>query len=165
MEKFINFIVIILVVVTGFYIITDINESSKDSMDNRKVILFYYDSDLDIDEDGDILCSNKGLVSTEKNLEVNEDEDVILATLNALIEGEGFNGEVNDNMNFPLENFSLESYSLDNGDLILNFSDPNYISSGGSCRVTVLANQVYKTIEQFENIENIEFNPEHVFQP
>jgi hypothetical protein len=49
--------------------------------------------------------------------------------------------------------------------LTLEFNDPENKTSGGSCRSGILWAQIKKTAEQFDDVEEVRFQPEELFQP
>lgn len=64
-----------------------------------------------------------------------------------------------------LENFELESVDINNGIANLTFSDPDYFSSGGSCRVGLLTSMIDLTVKQFGSVDKVTYSPYDVFQP
>ena len=70
-----------------------------------------------------------------------------------------------ENYTDRLENFELESVDINNGIANLTFSDPDYFSSGGSCRVGLLTSMIDLTVKQFGSIDKVTYSPYDVFQP
>jgi spore germination protein GerM len=64
-----------------------------------------------------------------------------------------------------LENFKLESVDVNNGVANLTFSDPDYFSSGGSCRVGLMTSMIDLTVKQFGSVDQVTYSPYDVFQP
>jgi spore germination protein GerM len=63
------------------------------------------------------------------------------------------------------ENFELESVDINNGVAKLTFNDPDYFSSGGSCRVGLMASMIDLTVKQFGSVDQVTYSPFDVFQP
>ena len=133
----------------------------------KEVSLYYYNPDLDKDEKGNILCSDKGLVEIKRKIPISQTP--IQDTLNLLLRGkENLNDAENNKLQtkFPLNGFELKSVNLKNdGTLVLEFSDPFNQTSGGSCRVKILWWQIQKTVKQFNEVKKVEFLPPTLFQP
>jgi spore germination protein GerM len=133
----------------------------------REVTLYYYNPNLDKDEEGNILCSHKGLVGIKRKIPVSQTP--IKDTINLLLKGkENLVGDEINNLQteFPLEGFELKSLNLkEDGVLILEFNDPLNKTTGGSCRVQILRSQIEKTAKQFQGVKEVKFYPEYLFQP
>jgi hypothetical protein len=134
----------------------------------RKILLYYYNPELDKDEQGNIKCSRDGLVAIEKEVSVNKTS--IPDVINLLLKGtENLSAEQKAQgitTEFPLEGLSLEEAVLKaDGTLVLTFDDPLNKTSGGSCRVGILWFQIEETAKQFEDVKKVEFLPEELFQP
>jgi hypothetical protein len=127
------------------------------------VQLFYYNSELDKDASGNILCSAKGLVPVARLMPDATIDDAIRAHIEGKIaEGERSQGVSTE---FPLDGFSFVSSSLVDGVLTLTFNDPQNKTSGGACRSSVLWAQVEATAKQFPGVMEVKFAPEELFQP
>lgn len=136
--------------------------------DTRQISLYYYDPSLDQDASGNILCSEAGLVAVQRELPVSLVGDALIEeTIRQLISGELTEGEraLGITTEFPLEGLVMESAALRDGELTLSFEDPNFASSGGACRVTVLRAQVEATARQFLDVVQVRFIPDELFQP
>jgi putative hemolysin len=135
------------------------NECKKE-VAKRLVKLYYYNSELDKDE-----CSKKGLVSVERMIPITQ--TLIQDTIKLLLSGKLTKEEQAQGISteYPLEGLSLEETSLKNGILTLKFNDPNYKTSGGSCRVGILWSQIEATAKQFPEVKEVYYLPEEVFQP
>lgn len=135
---------------------------------SQKILLYYYNSEQDKDEEGNIKCSRDGLVPMEKEILVNKSsiKDVINLLLKGkenLSEDEKTQGITTE---YPLEGFSLSSVNLKAGGiLVLTFNDPLNKASGGSCRVGILWFQIEETAKQFSGVKEVQFLPEELFQP
>lgn len=133
--------------------------------ETRTVKLYYYNSELDKDESGNVMCSRDGLVSVDREIAVTKTpiQDAIKLLLSGQIteqeKSQGINTE------YPLDGFSLKGASLKDGVLTLEFSDPNNKSVGGSCRVGILWFQIEATAKQFSEVQQVRFLPEDIFQP
>lgn len=131
----------------------------------QTVNLYYYNPELDKDEEGNILCSQEGLVPVRATL---PKENIIKNTIQLLIQGQIPEEKAEEGVTteFPLDGFSLESAELEDGILTLTFSDPNNETVGGSCRVSVLRSQIEKTALQFDaEVQEVVIMPETLFQP
>ncbi len=128
------------------------------------VRLYYYNQPADT-KDGNVACSPEAVLPVERAIPASR--DLIGDTIRLLLQGRlteeeqraGFRTE------FPGPGFTLESAQLQEGVLTLRFADPNYFSSGGSCRVTLLRAQVEKTARQFPDVREVHIEPEAIFQP
>jgi spore germination protein GerM len=140
------------------------DEENDEESGMQTVKIYYYNSELDKDEDGNILCSSQGLVGVDATL---PKKDIIESSIQLLIQGQVPEEKAEEGVSteFPLNGFSLESVNLEDGILNLTFEDPNNESSGGSCRVNVLRVQVEETASQFEGVEEVRIMPETLFQP
>lgn len=132
----------------------------------RTVNLFYYNQK----EDGKISkehipCSPLSILPVQR--EVNDNKNIIEDTLNLLLLGHlkeeerdlGFTTE------FPNKDFKMEKIDLKNGVLSLFFKEVPGFTTGGSCRVSLLSEQIRKTAMQFSEVKKVIFMPESIFQP
>lgn len=131
----------------------------------RTVKLYYYNSELDKDEEGNVLCSRQGLVSIERKIALSDTP--IQDTIKLLLLGQLSNEEKAQGISteYPLEGLSLKGASLKDGVLTLEFEDLNNRTGGGSCRVGILWFQIEATAKQFLEVEQVKFIPEELFQP
>ncbi len=136
------------------------------STTERSVSLYYYDSRLDKDSSGNILCSAKGLVSVTRTIPVTQTplQDALRLMLTGnLTAAEKSAGVTTE---FPLSGVSLISATLPaNGALTISLADPLNKTSGGACRAQVLRAQVEATAKQFSQVKSVTFSPATVFQP
>lgn len=169
-NKFIFFIIIILV--TAFIFVYFYFFSQKEITENKKesriIKLYYYNPNLDRDENGNIMCSRQGLVAIERKVPISKTP--IQDTLELLLKGNQnlTQNEIQQGITteYPLEGLKLKSVNLKNdGTLILEFDDPLNKTSGGSCRVKILWLQIEETAKQFPEVKNVQFLPEELFQP
>jgi len=80
-----------------------------------------------------------------------------------LTEEEKANGFVTE---YPNAEFKLLKSNLDkNGNLTLEFTEVPGFTSGGSCRVGILTQEILKTVRQFPQVKKIELYPDSLFQP
>lgn len=131
----------------------------------RKVLLYYYNGNKDADEQGNIECSEKGMVAVERSMSVTMSP--IQNTLNLLMQGEVTPEEKTKGITtqFPLEGVSVKDISFVGGKLVLTFDDPQFKTSGGACRVNILRMQIEKTVKQFETVKSVQLKPDEAFQP
>jgi hypothetical protein len=136
------------------------------SITERTVKLYFYNSALDKDAAGNILCSSKGLVAVNRTIPVTQTP--LQDTLRLLLRGDLTASERSSGVTteFPLGGVSLTSASLTNaGTLTLSIADPQNKTSGGACHAQVLRAQVETTARQFPEVKTIIFSPATVFQP
>jgi spore germination protein GerM len=131
----------------------------------RTVNLFYYDPSLDQDSEGNILCTERGLVPVSREI---ASKTPIQATIELLLSGnltaeERASGITTE---YPLPGVSLSSVALtEEGVLRIALTDPEHRTGGGSCRVAVLWSQIRATALQFPEVKEVTFQPEDLFQP
>lgn len=139
---------------------------SPDDISVKQVVtLYYYSPEADTDEDGNIMCSEAGLVPVEREIPVTQTP--IQDTISLLITGEITTPESEQGIEteYPLDGFNLTGANLSNGTLTLSFVDPDNQTVGGSCRTGILWLQIKKTAEQFDVVNEVYFQPEDLFQP
>ena len=160
--KVVNLVLIILgvlIIASLFY--QDVFKAEE----KRTINLYYYNSSLDKDETGNIMCSEKGIVEVKREIEktITPIQDSIKLLLNGdLTEEEKALGIETE---YPLEGFSLKGASLKDGELTLEFEDLNNKTIGGSCRTAILWFQIRNTAMQFPEVKTVKFIPEELFQP
>jgi hypothetical protein len=139
--------------------------SDVDPPAKTTIKLFYYDSNKDKDESGNILCSRQGLVAVEREIPVTNTP--IQDSVRLLLQGNLTAQEKSQGLSteYPLPGVALLGANLKNGILTLEFSDPQNKTGGGSCRVGVLWFQIEATAKQFLEIKEVKFKPEEIFQP
>ena len=131
----------------------------------RTVKFYYYDAAQDRDEQGNVGCGQQGLVAVNRQLPVSISpiKDTLLAFLSSPLteadRGAGLTSE------FPLAGVSLIDLALRNGNLIVKLADPNNKTSGGSCRVSILRQQLEAVVRQFPEVKTVDFQPAELFQP
>jgi len=145
-------------------------EEIKPVGETETIKLYYYNPDIDRDEAGNIVCSEQGLVAVEREiggLDSLSAEEKIKVIIGLLLQGELSAAEQDSGITteFPLSGLELAGLSLNDGELILEFSDPENKTVGGSCRVAILWAQIAATARQFPEVEAVSFSPEEFFQP
>lgn len=131
----------------------------------RAVKFYYYDAAQDRDEQGNIGCGQQGLVAVNHQLPVSMSpiKDTLLAFLNSpLTKADHEAGLTSE---FPLDGVSLVNLALRDGHLIVKLADPNNKTSGGSCRVSILRQQLEAVARQFPEVKTVAFQPAELFQP
>lgn len=134
------------------------------TVNETTIKLYYYNPALDQGVGG-TQCTEKGLVEIERTIPktITPIQDAIklllLGQINEKEKAEGITSE------FPLEDFTLKAASLNNGNLTLTFNDPKNKTVGGSCRISILWNQIKATAKQFPEVKTVSFQPEELFQP
>ena len=160
--KVVNLVLIILgvlIIASLFY--QDVFKAEE----KRTINLYYYNSSLDKDETGNIMCSEKGIVEVKREIE--KTITPIQDSIKLLLKGELMEEErvLGISTEYPLEGFSLKGASLKDGDLTLEFNDFNNKTIGGSCRTAILWFQIRNTAMQFPEVKTVKFIPEELFQP
>lgn len=132
----------------------------------RSVKLYFYNENLDKDASGNVLCSEKGLVAVNRTIPRTNTpiQDAVRELLKGPTQAERTASSLSQS-EFPLSGVVLNSASVSNGVLTLNFSDPQNRTSGGSCRVQVLREQIEATAMQFGGVSSVRLEPSGVFQP
>lgn len=127
--------------------------------------LHYYDPERDLDDVGNIICSDAGLVAVQREVPVTRTP--IQDAISLLLRGEILSEEVARGITteFPLEGVELVGANLRDGLLTLEFDDPLNMTSGGSCRTAILWHQIRATATQFDAVNEVRFIPEELFQP
>lgn len=135
------------------------------AQNERTVKLYYYDEDKDKDASGNVQCSRDGLVAVERKIPVSLTP--IQDTIKLLLKGEITDAEKARGVSteYPLSGLTLKGANLKDGNLTLEFSDPQNKTSGGSCRVGILWYQIEATAKQFPEVKSVDFIPEELFQP
>lgn len=131
----------------------------------RTVNLFYYDPTRDQDAEGNVMCSDKGLVPVSRKIASRTpiEEAIRLLVSGNLTAEERARGITTE---YPLPGLSLTSVALsESGGLRVAFSDPEHRTGGGSCRASVLWAQIRATALQFPEVKTVSFQPEDLFQP
>ena len=131
----------------------------------RIINIYYYNPLKDQDENGNILCSDAGLVAVQRSIPFTNTP--VQDAVSLLLKGEILPQEESQGITteFPLEGLELEGANMENGVLTLGISDPNNTTIGGSCRVGILWFQIRETARQFDGIDEVRFEPEDLFQP
>ncbi|HEY4489071.1 MAG TPA: GerMN domain-containing protein [Candidatus Paceibacterota bacterium] len=172
-------IVLLLILGTGGYLFFAPNrnpvvpetESGQEQTDvgrtpgERTVNLFYYNPALDLDAEGNVMCTDKGLVPVSRKIASMTpiEETIRLLLSGSLTAEERARGITTE---YPLPGVSLRSVVLSkNGELRIVLDDPQHRTGGGSCRVTVLWAQIRATALQFPEVHGVSFQPEELFQP
>jgi hypothetical protein len=131
----------------------------------RAVKLYFYDYSKDIDGSGNVMCSRNGLAPVGRDIPLTKtpiQDAVRLLLKGGLTDAERAGGISTE---FPLLGVELKGASLKDGELTLEFADPNNKTGGGSCRVGVLWAQIEATAKQFPEVKSVRFTPEELFQP
>ncbi len=128
----------------------------------RKEVQLYYYNQL---EDKETSCGIDYVLPVKR--EVDLSQTPIQDTINLLIKGEITEQEKKEGFTteFPNKDFKLIGANLDNGTLFLEFTEVPGFTVGGSCRVSILANQIIKTAKQFSGVNDVILLPDSIFQP
>jgi hypothetical protein len=141
---------------------TSLNVNWYQPEKKAKIVLYYYNQA----DDKDNTCGLKFVKPIEREISVSG--DIIKQTVDLLIQGnltkeEIANGFVTE---YPNSEFKLLKSNLDkNGTLALEFTEVPGFTSGGSCRVGILTQEILKTVRQFPEVKKIELYPDSLFQP
>lgn len=131
----------------------------------KTVRVYLYDSRKDLDQNGSILCSAKGLVAVERQIPVSQTP--LTDTIRLLVERGATAPEkqAGQTSEFPLPGFTLVSASISKGVATLTFDDPQNKTQGGACRVGILRAQIEGTAKQFPGVSSVIIKPNTLFQP
>ncbi len=153
----------VLLALVGVGVYVGLVREQESSLETIK--LYFYNPDLDKDAEGNILCSSQGLVPVERQVLASSAHPA--EVVRQLLEGGILPEESRLGLTteFPLQGVELLGADFADGDLILKFDDPEYKTSGGACRVSILAAQVETTAKQFPEVTSVRFEPEDIFQP
>lgn len=146
--------------------VDDTTTQDDESTAERSILLFYYNEENDKDESGNIKCSADGLVAVERTILVSQTP--LQDAVQLLLAGDLTEDEIEAGISteFPLSGLTLEGVTVDDDDvLVLHFDDPEFATSGGSCRANILWQQIQATATQFDTIDQVRFAPEELFQP
>lgn len=129
----------------------------------REVKLYYFNQEK-ADQVGDP-CSPEAVIPVEREISVTQTP--IQDTIRLLIKGELTSEEEQEGFSteFPHPLFELKGANLEGQTLTLEFTEVSGFTTGGSCRVGLLATQIQKTAKQFSQVEEVVFQPETLFQP
>ena len=149
----------------GFYI-SPADDLSSDTR-VRDVTLYYYNQseDIKLSQGENVLCSSEAVLPVSRELPLTQTP--IQDTVRLLLKGELTSEEESAGFmtEFPLADLELIGANLKNRMLTLEFEDPNNLTTGGSCRVSLLWAQIFKTAKQFPEVKEVKFIPEELFQP
>jgi len=131
----------------------------------KTINLYYYDPMKDLDDTDNVICSEAGLVAVSREVPISITP--VQDAINLLIKGEILPEEKDRGITteFPLDGLKLKGAKIVDNILTLEFDDPYFKTSGGSCRSGILWLQIEKTAKQFTGIEDVQFQPEDLFQP
>jgi len=131
----------------------------------RTIQLYYYDSSRDQDENGNIMCSEAGLVPVERSIPMTQTpvQDAVQLLLRGGIKSQERSQGITTE--YPLEGLEIMGASRENEVLTLHFNDPDGTTVGGSCRTNILWLQIRETARQFDGVDEVQFQPETLFQP
>jgi len=135
-----------------------------ENKDSKTVSLYFYKLEDDLNDEGNVLCSAEAVVPTERTIEnysIKKHLETLLQGPTAEEKSKGFSSE------FPLEGVTIEDATLSDpdGTLTITLNDPNNKTVGGSCRITIIVNQVIKTALSIPGVKTVEILPEDLFQP
>lgn len=161
-KKYLLVLIIIFLITFSFYFFFP---DKVLRVKKETVLLYYYNSALDKDEAGNILCSQLGLVPVSRQIPISDNP--IEETIKLLLKGEltPSEEELGLSSEYPLEGFSLIETFLEKNILTITFNDPYNKTNGGSCRSKLLWLQIEATAKQFSGVEEVRFSPDYLFQP
>jgi hypothetical protein len=132
----------------------------------RSVNIYLYNSSLDKDKDGNIMCSKQGLVVATRTIPFTITP--LSDTLKLFIKGDITNEEKGRGLatGYPLIGLTFQNITLsDKGVLTLTLDDPYSKTSGGACRSSLLRAQLEATALQFKEVKSVIIKPDTLFQP
>lgn len=124
----------------------------------EKVSLFYYAGK-------ESTCDYQFVMPVER--EIPASGNIIEDTVELLIKGQLTEGEKAGGFTTDLPNadFKLLASNLsDSGTLTLKFTEVPGLTSGDSCRVGLLMEEILKTVRQFPQVKRIVFQPDSLFE-
>lgn len=130
------------------------------------VSIFVYDSARDLDDTGNVQCSEQAVVPVTRNIRSSR-EMVVEDTVRVLVSQPITSNEKEQGLSseFPLEGVRLVSIDFEGDVARVKIEDPYARLSGGACRVTILRAQLEQTILQFSGIKRVVFDPPELLQP
>ena len=140
-------------------------QKAEDETAKIKVKLYYYNQVKDKEIAEYMPCSPDAVLPVER--EIPATETSIQDTINLLIAGDLIEEEKSAGFSteFPHPEFKLLGVNLKDGILTLEFTEVPGFTTGGSCRVGLLENQIIKTAKQFSEVKEVILTPESLFQP
>ena len=140
-------------------------EIKNETAQSIAVKLYYYNPEKDKDAKGNILCSKQGLEPLDREFE--SSNSIIDDTIRLLMVGNIRNDEREKGISseYPLPGLDLMDSDLEGGLLTLRFVDSQNKTTGGACRTAVLWAQIEATALQFEEVKEVKYLPEELFQP
>jgi len=130
----------------------------------RNIKLYFYNQNLDQDVNGNPTCSARGLVSVNRSISLTNTP--IQDAVKELLKGPTTSERSQlPGTEFPLAGVTLTGANLVNGVLTLSFNDPQNKTTGGSCRITILKEQIEATALQFGGVSQVHYLPAEIFQP
>lgn len=162
------FLALLLLALLGWLLWPSPTTSPTPTPTTRTVSLYYYNEtrDKELAQNGEgVACSREAVLPVSR--EILHTNTPIQDTINELIKGEITSSETAQGFKteFPHSDFRLLGANLKDGLLILEFTEVPGFTGGGSCRVTILANQIIKTAQQFPEVSEVVLKPESLFQP
>lgn len=165
-------LVLLIVVVLGFFFGKKIadkyannasqNQNTNEVASSKPVLLFYQNSNTDVYKTDPCDTASISFVVRNVSKDATPTDVLKLFLKGELTEDEKKAGFTTF---FPLAGVTLESLSITNGIATVTMNDPNFQTSGGSCKVGILSTSIEKTIMQFDGITKVIFSPESLFQP
>jgi hypothetical protein len=128
----------------------------------ENISLFYYNQSQDQENS----CDYEFVMPVER--EIVGSQDIIRGAVELLIKGQLTEKEKSEGFitEFPNADFKLlESNLSEKGKLTLKFTEVPGFTSGGSCRVGLLMEEILKTVKQFPQVKSIVLEPESLFEP
>ncbi len=140
------------------------SDESSVPPDGIPVPIYFYQQATDVDQNGNLLCSRKGVVSVRRYLPPSHTladriELVLGGKLTANERAQGIATE------YPLAGVRLVSAVIENRKAILTFEDVLGKTRGGACRSAILWYQLEQTALSFGEVRDVEFRPSSLFQP
>lgn len=138
-------------------------QATDENMNVRSVK--FYLADTSNDSNGSE-CFADGSVRREMT---NPDVDTVIEELISLVltteeTGKGLKNGFDDEVK-STENLTIKEIISNDDRVVVNFDDPDNFTSGGSCRVELLKDQLIQTLQDFKNVPTVEIGPEELFQP
>lgn len=140
--------------------------TSSSATATRMVNLYHYRPQNDINDQGELQCTDAGIVAVQRELPL--PDATIDNAINQLLSGDIRQSERQSGImtEFPLPGVRLIGVMIDDaGVAVIAIDDPASWTGGGSCRASILRSQVEQTALQFPAVKAVRFLPDTLFQP
>lgn len=154
---------------TNFY-----PEDEQKIPSEKTVYIYAYNSNLDLSENDNITCEEQYVTQLERTLSIDNTEDdspisLVEKSVELLITENLKDDEIESGFTteYPHPEFELLSVNQEDTTVFLKFTEVPGFTTGGSCRTSILQQQIIKTAQQFydEEIQAILLPEDTLFMP